>query len=79
MDCSLPGFYVHGLLQARVVEWVAMPSSRGIFPTLGSNLRLLHFLHWQMGYLQLAPPGKPPITQNTWFKPVDPEQKDMYL
>ena len=28
MDCSLPGFSVHGILQARVLEWVAMPSSR---------------------------------------------------
>ena len=27
MDCSLPGFSVHGILQARM-EWVAMPSSR---------------------------------------------------
>ena len=29
MDCSLPGSSVHGILQARIVEWVAMPSSRG--------------------------------------------------
>ena len=29
MDCSLPGFSVHGILQARILEWVAMPSSRG--------------------------------------------------
>ena len=29
MDCSPPGSSVHGLLQARVLEWVAMPSSRG--------------------------------------------------
>jgi len=29
MDCSLPGSFVHGILQARTVEWVAMPSSRG--------------------------------------------------
>ena len=29
MDCSPPGSSVHGVLQARVVEWVAMPSSRG--------------------------------------------------
>ena len=29
MDCSLPGSSVHGILQARVLEWVAMPSSRG--------------------------------------------------
>ena len=29
MDCSLPGFSVHGILQARILEWLAMPSSRG--------------------------------------------------
>ena len=28
MDCSPPGFSVHGILQARILEWVAMPSSR---------------------------------------------------
>ena len=29
MDGSLPGSSVHGILQARVLEWAAMPSSRG--------------------------------------------------
>ena len=29
MDCILPGSSVHGILQARILEWVAMPSSRG--------------------------------------------------
>ena len=29
MDCSLPGFSVQGVLQVRVFEWVAFPSSRG--------------------------------------------------
>ena len=29
MDCSLPGSSVHGISQARILEWVAMPSSRG--------------------------------------------------
>ena len=29
MDCSPPGFSVHKLLQARMLEWTAMPSSRG--------------------------------------------------
>ena len=29
MDYSLPGSSVHGILQARILEWVAMPSSRG--------------------------------------------------
>ena len=28
MDCSLPGFSVHGILQARILEWVAIPFSR---------------------------------------------------
>ena len=29
MDCSLPGSSVHGILQARILEWVAIPFSRG--------------------------------------------------
>ena len=31
VDCSLPGFSVHEILQARILEWNAMPSSRGSF------------------------------------------------
>ena len=27
MDCSLPGFYVHGIFQARVLEWGAIAFS----------------------------------------------------
>ena len=29
MDCSPPGSSVHGIFLARILEWVAMPSSRG--------------------------------------------------
>ena len=29
MDCSLPGSSVHGILQARILEWVVIPFSRG--------------------------------------------------
>ena len=29
MNCSPPGSSVHGVLQARMLEWVAMPFSRG--------------------------------------------------
>ena len=29
VDCSPPGSSVHGILQARILEWLAMPSSRG--------------------------------------------------
>ena len=28
MDCSLPGSSVHGISQTRMLEWIAMPSSR---------------------------------------------------
>ena len=31
MDCSLPGSSIHGLHLARILEWVAMPFSRGFF------------------------------------------------
>ena len=42
MDCSLPGSSVHGILQKRTLEWVAISFSRGISLTWGSNPRLLH-------------------------------------
>ena len=29
MECSLPGFSVHGILQVRILKWVAIPSSMG--------------------------------------------------
>ena len=29
VDCGPPGSSVHGVLQARILEWVAMPFSRG--------------------------------------------------
>ena len=29
VDCSTPGSSVHGILWARILEWLAMPSSRG--------------------------------------------------
>ena len=35
MNCSLLGSSVHGILQARVREWVARPSSRGSSPPTG--------------------------------------------
>ena len=49
VDCSLPGSSVHRIPQARILEWVAIPSQdpRGSSPprdrTQGSNLGLLHF------------------------------------
>ena len=37
MDCSPPGSSVHGILQARTLEWVAMPFSRGSSQTRGQT------------------------------------------
>ena len=30
MDCSQPGSSIHGILQTRILEWVAIPFSRGL-------------------------------------------------
>ena len=56
MDYSLPVSSIHGILQARILEWVEMPSSRESSQPR-DNLRLFRFLHWQMGSLPLVPPG----------------------
>ena len=44
-DCRPSGSSVHGILQARILEWVAISHFllQGIFPTQGSNLGLLHY------------------------------------
>ena len=55
MDCSPPGSFVHGILQARILEWVAMPSS-GDLPDPGIEPVSLSLLRWQVGSLPLAPP-----------------------
>ena len=48
MDCSLPGSSIHGILQARVLEWGATAFSMGLNPCL------LCLLHWQMDSLPLS-------------------------
>ena len=57
MDCSSPGSSVHGILQARILEWVAMPLSRGSSRPRDSTC-VLRLLHWQMG-----------ATNSTWEAP----------
>ena len=54
MDCNLLGSPVHGIFQARILEWVAISDSRWIFPTQESNLCLLNLLHWQADSLPLS-------------------------
>ena len=55
MDCSPPVSSVHGILQARILEWVAISQLQGIFPTHGLNPRLLH---QQVDSLSTEPTGK---------------------
>ena len=50
MDCSPPGSSVHGILQARILEWVAI-SSPGDLQTQGLNPGLWH---WRQTYYRLS-------------------------
>ena len=59
MDGSPPGSSALGILQARILEWVAVPSSRGSSqPRDPAHIFYVHLL-WQAGPLPLAAPGKP--------------------
>ena len=53
---------VHGDSPGKNTEMGCHALLQGIFPTQGSNPRLLCLLHWQVDYLPLAPPGKPQIS-----------------
>ena len=55
MDCNPLGSSVHGILQARILEWVAMPSSRR-----SSRPRdRTQVSHVAGGFFTTEPPGKP--------------------
>ena len=57
--CSSPGSSVHGILQARILEWVAISCCRAFSrPRDWSYLSYLSCIG-QVGSLPLAPPGKP--------------------
>ena len=58
INCSLPGSSVRRILQARILELSFHALLQGIFPTQGSNPRILCLLHWQVGSLSLVPTGR---------------------
>ena len=62
MDCSPPGYSVHGIFQARTLEWVAVSSSR-ISPTQGLNSHLLCLRHsrWILWPLSILAISKIPL------------------
>ena len=65
MNCSQPGSSVHGILQARILEWVAISFSRGIFQSQGSNSGSLHCGQTLPSEL----PGKPIKDQGRLLSP----------
>ena len=67
---NLPGPSVHGILQAKVLEWVAFPFSRGTFSIQGSNPGLLHY-RWSLYHLSCQGRrhgllGNPPQVNSGW-------------
>ena len=60
MDCSLPGSSVPGILQMRILEWVATSFSRASSQSWDETC-LLCLLHWQEGSL-----SEPGFTRATW-------------
>ena len=71
MDCSPPGLSVHGNLQARILEWVDVPFSRGSSQPRGIEPRSPAL---QADFLQSEPPGKPEHQKNGCFQIVVPEK-----
>ena len=56
IDCSSPGSCIHGIIQARLLEWVAIPFSRGSYrPREGTQVTCIGR---QILY-QLCPLGSP--------------------
>ena len=58
MDCSPPGSSVHGMLQARMLEWVAFPPP-GDLPNPGIELTSPGLQYWQTDSFTSELPGKP--------------------
>ena len=57
IDYSPPRFSIHGIFQARILEWAAISSSRGSSLTQKLNLHLLYLLSWQVDSLPLSHMG----------------------
>ena len=67
MDCSLPGSSIHGILSARVLEWVAIPFSRGSSQPRDQTC---------VSFVSLAPPPRR-CHQKPWKK-LRPDQASFF-
>ena len=71
---SPPGSSVHGILQARILEWVAMPGTRGSSqPRDQTRISYVSCIGRWVFFLPLVPPGKPRVALSS---PINP---DLYL
>ena len=67
MDHSLPGSSLHGILQARILEWVAIPFSRDL-PNPGIEAMSLASLALAGRFFTTVPPGKPTMEYQSAVK-----------
>ena len=86
MDCSLPGFSVHGIFQARILEWIAISFSRGSFwprdwtwsPVFQADslpsepLLFLRIIIWSLSYLKYLFWGSTPSGRLCGFNQLSP-------
>ena len=72
VDCSPPGSSVRGDSPGKNTGVGCHALLHGIFLTQESNPSLLGLLHWQMGSLPLALPGKPNPSANPQWQKVQP-------
>ena len=76
LDCNLPGSSVHGILQARILEWVAISSFRGF--SWPRNWTCISFYSWigKWILLPLRHLGSPksdhimPLMKALWWLPI---------
>ena len=59
LDCNPPGSSVHGIFQARILEWVAIFLLQGLFLIKGLNPCLICLLHWRQILYRLSHWGSP--------------------
>jgi len=70
MDCNLPGSLVHGISQARILEWLPFPSP-GNLPDPGSPVLQADYLPSEPPRKSLTLPGSPPhsLITNHFLEP----------
>ena len=68
MDCSPPGSSVRGDSPDKNTGVGYHALLQGIFPTQGSNLSLLHLLHWEADFF---------TTSTTWEKAMAPHSNTL--